>query len=199
MLSIKERQRLLKALGMYNDKIDGIEGKNTKAGYKKLQNKYFIRKKDKDGIYGTDTERLLLSAYRVKTYTKNFTLDEFRCECGGKWCTGYPATLSIDLLKYAQKLRNRYGAMYVTSGLRCEKMNSSVGGIRGSKHTLGKAIDFYNNKTRSLADRKVIINWYANNCLNMNYCYCNGYARYKIRKEYPSVPTMGTSIHFDVK
>jgi len=35
MLSIKERQRLLKGIGLYNDKIDGIEGKNTRAAYKK--------------------------------------------------------------------------------------------------------------------------------------------------------------------
>jgi len=199
MLSIKERQKMLKELGYYSGKIDGIEGKSTKAGYKSLQNKYFIRKKDKDGVYGADTEKLLMCAYRVKLYTKNFKLEEFRCECGGKWCTGYPATLRVSLLKYAQKLRNRYGAMIVTSGLRCEKFNASIGGIRGSKHTQGKAIDFYNNKTKSLADRKKIIDWYANNCLNMNYCYCNGYARFKVRKEYPSVSTMGTSIHFDVK
>lgn len=199
MLSIKERQKMLKELGYYSGKIDGIEGKGTKAGYKSLQNKYFIRKKDKDGVYGADTEKLLMCAYRVKLYTKNFKLEEFRCECGGKWCTGYPATLRVSLLKYAQKLRNRYGAMIVTSGLRCERYNANIGGVRGSKHTQGKAIDFYNNKTKSLADRKKIIDWYANNCLNMYYCYCNGYARFKVRKEYPSVSTMGTSIHFDVK
>lgn len=199
MLSIKERQRLLKAIGYYSGAIDGIEGKNTKAGYKKLQQKYFVRKKDIDGIYGTNTERLLLNVYRVKTYTKNFSPEEFKCECGGKWCTGYPASLSIDLLKYAQKLRDRYGVMYITSGLRCERYNANIGGIRGSKHTQGKAIDFYNNKTRTLADRKKIIDWYATHCLNMYYCYCNGYARFKFRREYPSVKTMGTSIHFDVK
>jgi peptidoglycan hydrolase-like protein with peptidoglycan-binding domain len=198
MLSIKERQRLLKAIGFYADKIDGIEGKNTKRAYKQLQEKY-MRKKDVDGIYGINTERCLVSVYRVKTYTKNFSPEELKCECGGKWCTGYPAVLSIDLLKYAQKLRDKYGVMYVTSGLRCEKLNASVGGIRGSKHTQGKAIDFYNTKTRTLADRKKIIDWYATTCFNMNYCYCNGYARYKFRREYPSVPTMATSIHFDVK
>lgn len=199
MLKIKERQEYLKYLGYYKGKIDGIEGKQTKAGYKALQQKYFIRKKDIDGIYGTNTERLLVSAYRVKKYTKNFNLAEFRCECGGKWCTGYPTTLSVDLLKYAQKLRDRYGVMYVTSGLRCERYNANIGGIRGSKHTLGKAIDFYNAKTSTLASRKAIIDWYANHCPNMYYCYCNGYARFRIGREYPSVKTMGSSIHFDVK
>ena len=158
-----------------------------------------MRKKDIDGIYGINTERLLVDVYRVKTYTKNFTPEEFRCECNGKWCTGYPAILDIDLLKYAQKLRNRYGIMYVTSGLRCDKYNASIGGIRGSKHTEGKAIDFYNNNTKILESRKKIIDWYANNCPKMYYCYCNGYARFRFRKEYPTVKTMYNSIHFDVK
>ena len=197
MLSIKERQRLLKAIGYYGGKLDGIEGKQTKEGYKKLQKQY-MRKKDVDGVYGSNTEKCLISVYRVKTYTKNFSPEEFKCECGGKWCTGYPAVLNIDLLKYAQKLRDKYGVMNVTSGLRCEKFNASIGGIRGSKHTQGKAIDWYNDKTKKLADRKKIIDWYANTCIKMNYCYCNGYARFKFRKEYPSVSTMGTSIHFDV-
>lgn len=198
MLSIKERQRLLKGIGLYNDKIDGIEGKNTKKAYLTLQKRYFTRKKDIDGYYGKDTENLLLCVYRVLTYTKNFRPEEFKCGCGGKYCTGYPVALDINLLKYVQKQRDRDGAMNITSGLRCEKYNASVGGIRGSKHTQGKAIDFYNNKTKTLAGRKPIIDWYATNCLKMYYSYCNGYARFKFRREYPSVISMGTSIHFDV-
>lgn len=200
MLSIKTRQKYLKNLGFYNGKINGIEGKLTKEAYKKLQEKYFIRKADIDGIYGNNTEILLKNAIRVKTYTKNFKLEEFKCECNGKYCTGYHELIDINLLKYIQKLRNKYGAVTITSALRCEKYNSSIGGIRGSKHTQGKAIDWYTAYTfKSFANRKNAINWYANNCLKMFYSYCNGYARYKYRKEYPSVPTMGSSIHIDVK
>lgn len=200
MLSIKERQKYLNTLGYYKGKIDGIEGIATKKAYKQLQAKYFVRKKDIDGKYGNDTEKLLINAYRVKVYTKNFKLEEFKCECKGKWCTGYHTTLSIDLLKYIQKLRNKYGALTITSGLRCVTYNSNIGGIRGSKHTQGKAIDWYTSyTTKSFAKRKEAINWYANSCSKMNYAYCNGYARYKYRKEYPSVPTMATSIHIDVK
>lgn len=200
MLSIKERQRYLAKLGYYKGKIDGIEGAGTKKAYKQLQTKYFTRKSDIDGIYGNNTEKLLINAYRVKVYTKNFKLEEFKCECNGKWCTGYHTTLNINLLKYIQKLRNKYGALTITSALRCTNFNASIGGIRGSKHTQGKAIDWVTAYTqKSLARRKEAINWYANYCSKMNYAYCNGYARYKYRKEYPSVPTMATSIHVDVK
>lgn len=200
MLSIKTRQKYLKNLGFYKSKIDGVEGVATKNAYKSLQEKYFTRKKDVDGIYGNDTETLLRNAERVRLYVKNFKLPEFKCECGGKYCTGYHALIDINLLKYVQKLRNKYGALTITSGLRCEKYNAEIGGIRGSKHTQGKAVDWFTAYTfKSLTNRETAINWYANNCSKMFYAYCDGYARYKYRREYPSVPSMYKSIHVDVK
>lgn len=200
ILSIKTRQKYLKNLGFYKGNIDGKEGILTKNAYRNLQKKYFIRTSDIDGIYGKNTEKLLRNAERVRLYTKSFKLEEFKCECGGKYCTGYPSLINIKLLKYAQILRNKYGAIYITSALRCQNYNSIIGGIRGSKHTLGKAIDWYSNYSfKSFSNRKKIINWYANNCISMNYAYCDGYARTKYRKEYPSVPSMYKSIHCDVK
>ncbi len=198
MLSIKKRQEYLKYLGFYNDKIDGIVGVNTKNAYKKLQNKYFSRKSDKDGIYGINTERLLINAYNVKKYCKNFKLEEFKCECNGRYCTGYPTQLSTNLLKYIQGLRNKYGPITITSGIRCDKLNSAVGGIRGSKHTKGKALDFYNaRECQTLSRRKAVINYYIKNAF-ANYSYCNGYARTKLSTSYPKSATMGSAIHIDV-
>ena len=200
MESIKNRQKYLKKLGFYKGKIDGIEGAGTKKAYKQLQEKYFTRKKDIDGLYGVNTERLLINAYRVKVYTKNFKLEEFRCGCGAKHCTGYPAQLNINFLKNMQKLRNKYGSLTITSGLRCVAYNSSIGGIRGSKHTQGKAADWFTSYTfKSFANRKSAIDWYIKYCSSVNYAYCDGYGRTKWQKEYPSVSTMYKSIHVDVK
>lgn len=198
MLNVKTRQKFLKNLGFYKDKIDGIVGPNTIKAYKKLQTKYFP-KKYVDGIYGIQTETLLRNAERVRLYCKNFKLEEFKCECGGKYCTGYPVLLSVQLLKNTQKVRTHHGyAMYVTSGLRCNKLNNSlVGSIRGSKHTKGKAIDFYTSKTGSVSNRKKIIDYYIK-LLSANYSYCNGYTRTKLKKGTISASYMGTSIHIDV-
>ncbi len=199
MISIKLRQKYLKNLGFYKGEIDGKEGTKTKSAYKSIQKKYFPSKYV-DGVYGNQTEILIRNAERVRLYAKNFKLEEFKCECGGKYCTGYPALLNIKLLKYIQALRNRYGAITITSGLRCTNYNENIGGIRGSKHTQGKAVDWFSSYSfKSLANRKKIINWYANYCVSMFYAYCDGYARYKIRREYPSVPSMYKSIHIDVK
>lgn len=200
ILRIKLRQKYLKNLGFYNGEIDGVEGESTKKAYLELQKKYFIRSSDIDGIYGPNTEILLRNAERIRLYTKNFNLEEFKCECNGKYCTGYPASLNRNLLKYLQRLRNRYGPLIITSGLRCRRYNYLVGGVRASKHLEGKAADWYTSySAESFVNRKRIINWYADNCLYMNYAYCDGYARYRFRREYPSVSSMYNSIHIDVK
>lgn len=197
MLTIYQRQAHLKYLGLYKGKLDGIEGKLTKKAYKDLQNKYFTRKADKDGIYGKDTDILLVNAYRVKRYTKNFKLEEFRCGCKG-YCTGYPTYLQVQFLKNLQKLRNKFGALTITSGLRCTKYNKQIGGIKGSKHTVGRASDVYNRSYSSLSGRKKVVDYWIS-LWRSSYSYCNGYGRSKWRKTYPNVPTMGNAVHCDVK
>ena len=190
MLSVKKRQEYLKALGYYTGEIDGKAGKLTKAAYKALQDEHFIRAEDKDGIYGKDTEKLLKNAYYVKTYTKNFRLKEFRCKCGGKYCTGYPVVLDTQFLKNIQKVRDKFGAINISSGIRCEKRNASLSGSSSnSRHKQGKAADIYNKKTQTLAGRKEIMSYWKT-LPNWRWTYCNEGGNY---------PNMGTAVHIDVK
>lgn len=190
MLTMKTRQKYLKKLGYYAGKIDGIEGNLTKAAYKKLQKAYFTRESDIDGVYGKNTDILLVNAYRVFVYAKNFELEEFKCECGGRYCTGYPVKLSAQLLKNLQKVRNKYGATTITSGMRCKPYNNSlVGSSSTSKHMDGKALDIYNTKTRTEAGRKEVMA-YVKKLTGHNYTYCNIGGSY---------PNMGNAVHFDVK
>lgn len=196
MLSVKTRQKYLANLGFYKGKIDGVAGTKTRKAYKDLQTKYFP-KKYVDGIYGNQTEILLRNAERVRLYTKNFKLEEFKCECGGKYCTGYPKLISIRLLKNLQAVRTKYGATTITSGLRCENYNNSlVGSVRGSKHTKGKAVDIYISKYSGLNGRKKVIDYYIK-LISSNYSYCNGYYRTKWSKGTVNAPNMGNAIHID--
>lgn len=199
LLTVKKRQEYLKTLGFYDGKIDGKEGPLTKKSYKDLQTKYFVRKQDKDGIYGKNTDILLINAYNVYKYCKNFKLEEFACHCKGKYCTGYPDTLSTSLLKNIQLVRNKYGATSITSALRCKTWNSlQKGSSKTSKHLSGRALDFTNAKTKTLAGRKEAINyWFTLN--SPNYAYCNGYSKYGKTIGYPNTPNMGSSVHGDVK
>lgn len=202
MLKIKTRQTYLKNLGFYNGKIDGKEGKQTKEAYLKLQKKYFP-KDEQDGIYGNNTEILLRNAERVRLYTKNFKLEEFRCECGGKYCTGYHKLLNKNLLKYIQSVRDKYGSTTITSGLRCQRWNTICGGASFSKHMEGKALDFVNAGTQTLSKRQDLIKWYIKKTY-ATYGYCYKYGKTKwttYTGSHPSVnyPSMGNAVHIDVK
>lgn len=186
LLSIDERTRYFHILGLGDYNEDNI---------KKVQKKY-LRAKDVDGKYGTDTDNLLRHLYNVATYTKNFSPTEFRCECGGKYCTGYPTYMKPQQLTNLQSIRSHYGKpMTITSGMRCRKYNSVIGGsIANSKHLTGQATDFYMaGVTDTLANRKSSIKW-MKKLPNTTYIYGNG-----INSNGASVkaPYMGNALHYD--
>lgn len=185
LLSVEKRKEYFAKLGIaYN-----------KGGIEALQRKY-MRKKDVDGIYGTDTDRVLRHVHNVLTYTKNFRPEEFKCECGGKYCTGYPSYMKKVELQNLQCIRNHYGKpMTVTCGLRCKTYNNKLrGSIENSKHLTGYATDFYmKGVTDTLANRKAAIK-YIKKLPNHNYTYGNGINSNGVRV---SAGYMGNALHTD--
>ena len=150
-----------------------------------------------DGVYGQQTENALISAINVKRYTKNFSVKEFRCECGGKYCCGYPSTLKPEMLKNIQAIRDHWGRpITVTCGLRDKTYNSKLGSsIQNSLHLSGKAVDFYQKGvTDTLANRKASIKW-IKKLPNHHYTYGNGINSYGNKV---SAPYMGNALHTDV-
>lgn len=201
LLSVKKRQEYLKTLGYYKGAIDGKVGPQTKKAYKDLQEDFFTRKKDIDGKYGKNTDILLRSAYNCRDL-KYFKLDEFKCGCGTKYCTGYPVELKRDLLLYLDDLRSDYGkSISITSGMRCSKWNSKKGGSSGSRHKSGKAVDIYmyGGQSETHKGRKELVDYWITNYKNARYAYCNGYGRTKSSRSYPTSNTMGNATHIDIK
>lgn len=185
LLTEAKRKEYLKYLGYTYDE----------KGIKALQKKY-LRKKDVDGIYGTDTDRLLRHVYNVTKHTKNFAPEEFKCECGGKYCTGYPSWMKKVELVNLQSIRDHYGKpMTVTCGLRCKTYNSKLkGSISNSKHLSGYACDFYmKGVTDTLRNRKAAIK-YIKTLPNHNYTYGNGINSKGIKV---SASYMGNALHTD--
>ena len=182
MLSLKTRQTRMKELGFYTGKVDNKEGPLTKKAYLKMQKKYFP-KSEQDGDYGAKTDILLQSLWNCRDL-KHFKLEEFKCDCGGRYCTGYPAVMNRTLLtKLDKTLRPKYGPMTILSGVRCNKRNAEVGGVPNSKHKLGKAADFQCAESRKgVSSRNDIVK------------YCLKHFRYA----YGNTPGMGASIHVDV-
>ena len=186
LLSMKGRKARFKYLGL---------GEYNKENIKKLQKKY-MRSKDVDGVYGADTDKVLRHVYNVKRYTKDFKPEEFKCECGGKYCTGYPSYMKKVELENLQKIRTHFGKpMTVTCGLRCKTYNSKLNGsITNSKHLTGYACDFYmKGVTDTLANRKKSIKW-LKKLPNHNYTYGNGINSSGARI---AAPYMGNALHTD--
>lgn len=185
LLSVAKRKEYFKALGF---------GEYNKDSILKFQKKYFIRKKDMDGIYGNNTDILLRHVWNVSK-TKNFSPKEFICDCGGKYCTGYPTYMKDYQLANLQAIRNHWNRpMTITSGLRCRTRNARVGGIRNSLHLFGEATDFYMvGVTDTLAHRKSAIKW-IKKLKRHHYTYGNGCNSAGGR---PYAPYMGNALHTD--
>lgn len=187
LLSVEKRKSYFKYLGL---------GEYNEANIKKFQKMAFTRKSDIDGVYGTNTDRALRHFRNVKKYAPNFKPEEFKCECGGRYCTGYPSWMKKVELENLQTIRNHYKKpMIVTCGLRCRPYNNSLAGsISNSKHLSGYATDFYMaGVTDTLANRRNAIRW-IKTLPNHNYTYGNGYNSngVAIRAAY-----MGNALHTD--
>ena len=82
--------------------------------------------------------------------SKNFTSEEFACQCGCGYDTPNP-----ELIRMLQAARDLYGKpMIISSGCRCIKHNRTVGGATNSAHITGKAADIL---TPTGIDRYLII------------------------------------------
>ena len=197
ILTIRKRQAYLNELGFYSGKIDGVWGPLSKKATLDLQKKYFKRNKDIDGIYGNDTEILLINAILVKRNCKYFKLEEFKCGCNSS-CTGYPVVLSEKLLILLDTLRKNYGKpVTITCGVRCKTYNTSLkGSVTNSGHVLGTAVDIYiPGITNTEAGRlKVIHYWMSLTGSKFSYAYLPTLYRTQLEKKSTN---MGNAVHVE--
>ena len=186
LLTEEQRKQRFEYLGL---------GEYNEANIRKFQRKY-LRKQDVDGEWGIDSDNALRHVYNVKRYTKSFAPEEFKCDCGGRYCTGYPTYMKKAELINLQKIRNHYGVpMKVTQGVRCTGRNRELrGSVVNSGHLKGYACDFYmSGVTDTLANRKAAIKW-MKKLDNTEYIYgnginSNGYA--------VNAPYMGNAMHYE--
>lgn len=153
-MEVKKKQCLLYFLGYYVGNIDGEWGALSKTATKAFQKDFGLTA---DGVCGDQTVKALkyavcygISKKQETVQSKDFwdgikywTREEFRCQCGGKYCKGFPAEPSEKLVKLADKVRGHFGKPgHRSSGLRCKTWNAIQGGVSNSRHMSGKALDF---------------------------------------------------------
>lgn len=121
--------------------VDGLAGPNTVSATITFQRSNGL---EADGIAGPMTRAKILELEAdFWDEIKYFDREEFRCNCGGKYCDGFPAEPDRNLVKVADRVRKHFGkAAIISSGVRCKTHNANVGGVANSRHTTGKAMDF---------------------------------------------------------
>lgn len=209
MLTVIERQIRLYQLGYYNkitnkeitnDDLDGKWGSNSKKALRKFQKDNGLAV---DGKYGPKSNAKLIKVYDNfmnsainwnDPVLANFKESEFRCKHCGK------NKIKKQLVYDMQALRHKLDApIKIISGYRCYTHNKEVGGSLTSRHLQGKACDFQSDKTKTLAERKIVINWWVDNIPEARRAYCNGYANNQGKKSVVNTPNMGSSTHVDIK
>lgn len=175
---IRNLQNLLNKYG-YGLAVDGLVGNATTQAIKDYQSKNGL---PVDGIAGMQTYAKLNGGSPTPApshYTcKYFKDSEFTCKCG---CG---TNLQKDGIKrIADEIREHFGRpAIISSGTRCIKHNKEVGGVAGSYHTTGNAIDIIVpgvSGSDVLAYCKIIVG--------------SGRARYT----YGGTKQMGQAVHID--
>lgn len=116
--------------------VDGVAGNETIEKTKIWQENHGLKP---DGIAGINTRNAMFNESDNWNFP-HFSKDEFTCKCG---C----GLNNIDkrLVQILEDIRYYFGGkpIIITSGTRCDKHNAEVGGVQGSRHLIGKAVDFY--------------------------------------------------------
>lgn len=81
-----------------------------------------------------------------------FDREEFRCQCKGKYCSGFPVEPEEELVRVCNEIRRRLGVPVTIvesggSGVRCAQHNANVKGTKNSNHLYGKAADLHSDKS----------------------------------------------------
>lgn len=168
-MTVKQIQHLLGYLGYYTGAPDGIWGRLSEEATRAFQQDYGL---EPDGVCGTMTQKMLVAAIagtaskverpaeaektatdKPKTGTfwddiRYFTREEFRCQCKGKYCNGFPVEPQEKMVRTVDEIRRRLGIPVSIvdaggSGVRCPRHNSEVGGMYNSEHLYGRAADLH--------------------------------------------------------
>ena len=133
-MTITQKQHLLIYLGYDTGGVDGIWGPKSQ----KAEQDFRAARNCPDAPLESAL-RAAVAGEDVWDTVKYFTPGEFACKCG----CGCDTPVDPRLLRLADQVRSHFGApCIVSSGVRCEKHNKAVGGVSGSRHLQGKAMDF---------------------------------------------------------
>lgn len=106
----------------------------------------------------------------VKDFDKfeNFTRDEMKCPCCDR------CNMDLEFMSRLQAARTIAGiAFNLSSGFRCNYHNSEVGGVVGSLHTFGEAVDIIitSDRERLIIARALLLVGFTHIKVKQNYIH----------------------------
>lgn len=168
-MTVKQKQLILCFFDLLAlDAVDGIWGKQSEAATRKLQQGLGI-KEDGEFGYGTlhaaleriDFGKPLDDVAEINVGNKTgtfwdeiefFSREEFRCQCGGKYCDGFHVEPQEKMVRTVDEIRRRLGVPISIvdaggSGVRCPQHNANVDGVPNSLHVSGNAADLHSSRS----------------------------------------------------
>ena len=128
----RQKQNLLQYLGYYLSAPDGIWGEQSRAATRAFQLAWGL---PASGVFDKQTEAKIRQV-----------IGEGREPEPPDWwqeIPHFPAEPEEKLVRLAERVRTAFDApVLISSGVRCPAHNAAVGGVKNSRHLLGKAMDF---------------------------------------------------------
>jgi hypothetical protein len=123
----------------YNGPLDGIWGPESKNAAERFITDFSGETKSEKPVTGTFWDEI-----------EFFTREEFRCQCKGQYCDGFPVDPEEKMVRTIDEIRRRLGVPVSIvdaggSGIRCAQHNANVGGVYNSEHLYGRAADLHSS------------------------------------------------------
>lgn len=164
-MTAKQKQNLLAYLGYYVGNIDGIWGTLSKTAMDSFEADF--KGLDTPNMPEYAPEKALKHAVAYDLFKTEpakdetgtfwdeieyFGREEFRCQCKGKYCNGFPVEPQEKMVRTVDEIRRRLGVPVTIvesggSGVRCPVHNANVGGVANSNHLTGNAADLHSGKS----------------------------------------------------
>ena len=116
---------------------------NKKTGNKVIEQikKDAIREQANDEAIDVDLKQQLSEHFKLSEFTQSGTARRHKVK-------NVPGPREVERLRFLcvkslESMRRRFGAIRITSGFRCKKLNALVGGSPMSQHVLGEAADIH--------------------------------------------------------
>lgn len=100
-----------------------------------------VREQVKDEAIDVDLKQQLSEHFKLSEFTQSGTARRHKVK-------NVPGPREVERLRFLcvkslEPMRRRFGAIRITSGFRCKKLNALVGGSPTSQHVLGEAADIH--------------------------------------------------------